>query len=209
MREEVDVSDWPTQQEAAVQLEVSGGSIERLLKQRRLKKRIRRGTGVPVVVIDPQSIAECRQRPGDLAEEEAVKPRASVALARVAEHGLAPARSAAAPSGLEAAFLAFLQSKTPSSLVPVERRVFLTITQSAEYSGLPAVYLRRLIASGKSKALRTGAGWRVPRVELKRLSGALTDTPENLGEDELRDMELNRLRRQGTAATSDTLPGIV
>ena len=192
-----------------MQLEVSGGSIERLLKQRRLKKRIRRGTGVPVVVIDPQSIAECRQRPGDLAEEEAAKPRASVALARVAEHGLAPARSAAAPSGLEAAFLAFLQSKTPSSLVPVERRVFLTITQSAEYSGLPAVYLRRLIASGKIKALRTGAGWRVPRVELKRLSGALTDTPENLGEDELRDMELNRLRRQGTAATSDTLPGIV
>jgi excisionase family DNA binding protein len=209
MREDVDVNNWPTQQEAAVQLEVSGGSIERPLKQRRPKKRIRRGTGLPVVVIDPQSIAECRQGPDDLAEAEAANPRASVALARVAEHGLAPARSAPAPSELEAAFLAFLQSKTPSSLVPVERRVFLTMAQSAEYSGLPAVYLRRLIASGKLKALRTGAGWRVPRVELERLSGALTDTPENLGEDELRDMELNRLRRQGTAPASDTLPGIV
>jgi excisionase family DNA binding protein len=196
MREDVDVDDWPTRQEAAVQLEVSVGSIERLLQQRRLKKRVRRGTGVPVVVIDPQSIAECRQRPGDLSEEETAYPRASVALARITEHGLAP-RSAAAPSGLEAAFLAFLQSKTPGSLVPVERRIFLTMAQSAEYSGLPAAYLRRLIVSGKLKALRTGAGWRVPRVELERLSGALTDTSENLG------------GRQGTASASDILRGIV
>jgi excisionase family DNA binding protein len=206
MRDDVDVNDWPTRQEAAVQLKVSAGSVERLLKQMRLKKRIRRGNGPAVVVIDPKSIADYREGRADPAEEETTNPRASVALARIVEHSFAPVRSGGSLSGLEAAFLAFLQSKTSGSPVPVERRIFLTLPESADLSGLPAVLLRRLIASGKLKALKTGAGWRVPRVELERLSGALTDAPENLGEHELRDMELNRLRRQGTAPKSDTLP---
>jgi excisionase family DNA binding protein len=210
MREDdVDVNDWPTRQEAALQLKVSERSIERLLKQMRLKKRTRRGNGPAAVVIDPKSIADCRQGLADLAEEETTNPGTSVALARIVEHSLAPIRSGGSLSGLEAAFLAFLQSKTSGSLVPVERRIFLTLAESAELSGLPASFLRKLIASGKLKALRPGAGWRVPRVELEKLSGALTETPENLGEHELRDMELNRLRRQGTAPKSDTLPDIV
>lgn len=197
MRVDVDINGWPTKQEAAVQLGVSGKSIERLLKQGRLKKRIRRGAGLSAVVIDPESLAEYRRAPGDLADEEPSNPGASVALARIVEPGPAPARYGGAPIGLEAAFLAFLQSKTPGSLVPVERRLFLTMAESAEYSGLPVAFLRRLIASGKLKALKTGAGWRVSRAELERSSGTWTDTPEDLSAHELRDLELNRLRRQG------------
>jgi excisionase family DNA binding protein len=124
---------------------------------------------------------------------------ASVALARIVEPSLVPARSGVAPGALEAALVAFLQSKTPGSLVPVERRIFLTMSESAEFSGLPVAFLRRLIASGKLKALKTGAGWRISRVELEKASEGLTDTPEDLSEHELRDLELNRLRRQGTA----------
>ncbi|MGA2711782.1 MAG: helix-turn-helix domain-containing protein [Bryobacteraceae bacterium] len=164
-----------------------------------MKERIRRGPGLPVVVIRPKPIAECRQAPGDSAAEEMAHPVASVALARIEEPSLVSARSGGAPGALEAAFLAFLQSKTPSSLVPVERRIFLTMSESAEFSGLPVAFLRRLIASGKLKALRTGAGWRVSRLELERASGTLTDTPEDLAEHELRDLEVNRLRRQGIA----------
>jgi excisionase family DNA binding protein len=125
------------------------------------------------------------------------RKRASVALARVIEPSLATVRPDVALSGLESAFLAFLQSKTPSSVVPVERRIFLTMAESAEFSGLPVAFLRRLIASGKLKALKTGAGWRVSRAEIETLSGKLTDKPEELSEHELRDMELNRRRRQG------------
>jgi excisionase family DNA binding protein len=196
---EVDIKDWPTGGEAAVQLEVPESRIASLVKQRRLKKRIRRNTGVPVVVIDPDSIAKYRQGPGDLTGEGRANPQTSVALARVDRAGVAPARSGSASTALEAAFLAFLQSKTPSSLVPVERRIFLTMAESAEFSGLPVAFLRRLIASGKLKALKTGAGWRVARLELETSLGALTDTPEGPGEHELRDMEANRRRRQGIA----------
>lgn len=188
MSVDVDVNDWPTKQEAAAQLDVSGKSIDDLLKQGRLKKRIRRGGGPPIVVVDPATIEECRQAPGT-----------SVTLARIGDHRLARTRSGIAPSGLEAAFLAFLQSKIPSTLVPVERRIFLTMAESAEYSGLPVAFLRRLIASGKLKALRTGSGWRVSRAELEKSSGTLTDKPEDLTEPELRDMEINRRRRQGLA----------
>ena len=183
--------------------------IERLLKQQRLNKRIQRGTGPPVVVIDPKSIADCRQSLGDLAEEEAAGPRASVALARIVEHSIAPARSGGVPIG-ETALLAFLQSNLPgNSVVPVERRIFLTVAESAEFSGLPVVFLRRLIASGELRALRTGGGWRIPRVELERLSATLTDRRDDLEEHAQRDMEINRLRRQGIALKPDNLPCIV
>jgi excisionase family DNA binding protein len=132
-------------------------------------------------------------------KQRQLKKRVSVELARVERPVVAPVRSGGAPSGLEAAFLAFLQSKTPSSAVPVERRIFLTMAEAAEFSGLPVAFLRRLIASGKLKALKTGAGWRVARLELETSLGALTDTPEGPGEHELRDMEANRRRRQGIA----------
>jgi excisionase family DNA binding protein len=99
---------------------------------------------------------------------------------------------------LEAALLAFLESKSAGSVVPLERKLFLTMAESAEFSGLPVVFLRRLIASGKLKALKTGAGWRVSRADIERLSGTLTETSQGLTEHELRDMELNRRRRQQT-----------
>jgi excisionase family DNA binding protein len=184
----VDVSNWPTKQEAALQLAVSAREIDLLLKQGRLRKRMRRGSGRPVVVIDPESVDECRLDPA---------PRASVALAGIVEPSVVPARSLGAAGGLEAALVAFLQSKTAGSLVQVERRLFLTMAECAEYSGLPAAFLRKLIASGKLKALKTGAGWRVARVELEKLAGTLTETPADPTEHELRDLELNRRRRQG------------
>jgi excisionase family DNA binding protein len=116
------------------------------------------------------------------------------ALARVV-----PARTVEALSGLESAFLAFLQSKVPNAVVPIERRVFLTMAESAEFSGLPAAYLRRLIATGKLKAVKTGAGWRISRVEIEALASTLTANSRQLEEHELRDIEMNRRRRQGLA----------
>ena len=185
----VDVKAWPTKQEAAVQLAISPGGIERLVKQKQLKTEVRHDAGQPVVVIDPDSIAEYRQA-----------ARTSVALARVTEPAVVATRA------LETAFLAFLQSKTAAQ-VPVERRIFLTIAEAAEFSGLPAVFLRRLIASGKLKALRTGAGWRVSRAGLEGLSETLTSESGGLTEHELRDMELNRLRRQGIIPESGSSHG--
>jgi excisionase family DNA binding protein len=127
-------------------------------------------------------------------------PGASVALARMVESSVVPVRSGVLPGSLEAALVAFLQSKTTSSAVPVEQRIFLNMAESAEYSGLPAAFLRKRIASGKLKALKTGAGWRIARAELEKLPGTLTEvTPVDLTEHEMRDLEVNRRRRRGLA----------
>jgi len=121
----------------------------------------------------------------------------SVALTRVPKNrGVTTAGGAAA---LETAFLAFLQSKTQTAIVPVERRIFLTIAEAAEYTGLPAGFLRKLRASGQLNALKTGGGLRFRRADLDELA-SLADPPaakQELDEHILRDLELNRLRRQG------------
>jgi excisionase family DNA binding protein len=54
--------------------------------------------------------------------------------------------------------------------VPLTQRVFLTPYEAAQFSGLPQSYLRRLVTSGQLKALKTGSGWRIPRVALEALA---------------------------------------
>jgi excisionase family DNA binding protein len=110
--------------------------------------------------------------------------------------------STSGAAALETAFLAFLQSKTSTAIVPVERRIFLTIAEAAEYTGLPAGFLRKLRASGQLKALKTGAGLRFRRTDLDGLA-SLADAPatkDELDDHMLRDLELNRRRRQGLPA---------
>jgi excisionase family DNA binding protein len=107
------------------------------------------------------------------------------------------------PGALEAALVSFLEAKTSGSAVPVERRVFLTMAEAVEFSGLPASFLRQLIATGKLKALKTGAGWRVSRAGIEGLSDSITEVPGELTEHELRDLETNRNRRRGPVTTAD------
>jgi len=117
----------------------------------------------------------------------------SVAVSRAPKTSVATA--------LETAFLAFLQAKTQTAIVPVERRIFLTIAEAAEYTGLPAGFLRKLRTSGQLNALKTGAGLRFRRADLDGLA-SLADTPatkDELDDHILRDLELNRRRRQGIA----------
>lgn len=130
-------------------------------------------------------------------------------LVRVTPPRMVSSRDAAS-NALEAAFLAFLQSKSaPGTSVPLERRLFLNVEEAAEFSGLPAVYLRRLIKADKLKALKTGSGWRIPRAELERLAGTLAaaaEGPRQFTEHELRDMALNQLRRKGIIDDPESIP---
>jgi excisionase family DNA binding protein len=123
-------------------------------------------------------------------------------VARLVKPVPAPLRAPPVLSGLEGALLAFLQSKA-SPAVPIERRIFLTLAESAEFSGLPLALLRRLIASGKLKALKTGSGWRVSRAEMEKAALKLTDPPEELEDQQLLDMEINSRRRRGQTLDSD------
>jgi excisionase family DNA binding protein len=146
---------------------------------------------------------------GQARQKAAAKLEASErSVARLVEPIVAPLRPAGTLSGLEGAFLAFLQSKTPSSTVPVERRIFLTLPEAAEFSGLPVAFLRRLIAAGKLKALKTGSGWRISRAEMEKAALKLSDPPDTLTEHQIRDMEMNRRRRRGLPTNADNIPSM-
>jgi excisionase family DNA binding protein len=133
------------------------------------------------------------------------------ALARI-EEPLGLSMRGARIGTLDPAVLTLLQSLVASAVenqtvsnqkVPIERRIFLTMAESSELSGLSAGFLKRLIRDGTLKAIRAGARWRIPRAELESLAEKLTKPPalpqrkEELSEAEERDLEMNRLRRQG------------
>ena len=75
------------------------------------------------------------------------------------------------PASLLNAFAAFAEHSQNShnGRVRIPERLFLTLAEAAEYSGLPHAHLRRLMAEGKLEALRTGSGWRIRRTDLERL----------------------------------------
>lgn len=132
--------------------------------------------------------------------------RATAALVRVQEPLLAAPTRASIVNAPETALLAFLQAMRGTGVVlnpadvPLERRVFLSVTDAAKFSGLPLRFLRQLISAGTLQAVRTGAGWRIPRTELEGLPQKLAQIPpaqEELSDAEQRDLAMNKLRRQG------------
>jgi excisionase family DNA binding protein len=182
-----DIMTWPDIADAAVQTGLSEADLRRLVREKKLKKRTRRMGGVAVDVIDPQTLS------GFMSGGQVVRATQVV-----------PARSGIA-RGMENAFLEFLQAPRQTEVgvapvVPIERRLFLTLAESAQLSGLPVGFLKKLMADGSVKSVKTGAGWRIPRTELERLPDLLTQTPpvkEELSEAEERDLAMNKLRRQG------------
>ncbi len=189
-----DITNWPDLPETAAQLGLPEAEITRLVRRKLLRRRTRRIHGVAVTVIDPASIEEFRRRPPAPPENELI-PAPPLSPAPLSFH----------VNGLEAAFLALLQNlqatrATPPQAVPIERRIFLSLSEAVEFSGLPAAFLRKLIAEGDLKSVRTGGGWRIPRAELEALAVKLTTTPtakEELSPGEIFDLEKNKLRRLG------------
>jgi len=59
----------------------------------------------------------------------------------------------------------FLRNTHTSSL---RHKLFLKIKEAAEYTGLPATVIRKLVSSGQLPAVRTG-GWRIRRNYLDAL----------------------------------------
>lgn len=173
-----DLSSWLTKRQAAEALEVSEKSIERYVKAKRLKSRMRRAPGQrPVVVYDPESIQSMKANRDQDELYEDVTPVEEVvgdakALVKSTRHPAAPALQM--PTNLPAALAALLAGlETGKTSVSIERRVFLTLTEAAHFSGLPASLLRQLISSGKLQAMKTGAGWRIPRSALELLPSLL------------------------------------
>jgi excisionase family DNA binding protein len=169
-----DFSTWMTKQQAAEILAVSTKQIERWANDKRLQcGKWKRPEGGPAIVVyhpaDIERIAQDRN-PG---VEPFVLPAAAASPKPTnGAHALAVRQ----PSGeqfieaLAAAVSSMSQtSKTPSA------RLWLTLEEAADYSGLPAAAIVHFIESKALKALnvgrRRGGQWRIRRLDLDQFAG--------------------------------------
>ena len=150
--------DWKTQAEAAEILQCSQKTIARLAAQQKLQRGLRRVPGrKPLPVFHPGDVEVIRA--------DTVQAKPFPVSERSEETALAR-RANQATVDLIAQL--FADRTAPPRAVPVEQKIFLTLKEAADYSGLPKAWLRRDIKSGKLQAIKAG-GWRIRRSVLDHL----------------------------------------
>jgi excisionase family DNA binding protein len=142
-----DLSTWIPKQDAVSRLGYSERTLERKIRQLKLRTAQMAVPGrPPITVIHP---ADFERLQG-----------ATVPAAAVVESGEMVVRTPPRVT-LE------LPPEVVASL-PRERPLWLTLKESAAYTGLPQAHLRRLIAEEKLTAIVAG-GWKIRRKDLEAL----------------------------------------
>lgn len=154
-----DYSHCLTKQQAADALGVTTKTIERMAARNEIHQVIWKRPGRPAIaVIYPDEVERIwRQQHPDTKEGFAI-PRESAASE--------PAREDRSVSPITALTQFFERMRAPA-----EPKLFMTLREAAEYSGLPKVCLRRLIEDGRLEAITVNArgGKRIRRADLEKL----------------------------------------
>jgi excisionase family DNA binding protein len=177
--QKLDYSTWREKQQAADEIGCSTKTIEQLAKDGQIQQAVWRpnGRGARRAVYHPDDVARIakERQPGLPAF---VLPAGQSDLARPNRNGTGhgpPATLATLPAedvwrGLLAAALraVVVGSEKPTS--ENSEKLWLTLDEAAEVSGLPRATLRRLIVDEERLyALKTGRGWRIRRRDLEGL----------------------------------------
>jgi predicted DNA-binding transcriptional regulator AlpA len=174
-----------TLSEACEILGRSDSTIERYVAQKKLEQRIIRqpGSRRTVRTYPKAALIELRkaeERKKDVRPPSAVAPKPpAVALALaapVAATSQALEKVAAGIVGFTSAFDSFTQRK-PS--VPITEKLWLSLEEAEELSGLARATLLKLAQSGAVAALKSG-GWRLQRKSLEAFNGM----PHHEGEED-------------------------
>jgi hypothetical protein len=172
----LDYSSWPTKAQAAEAIGVSTKTIEKLAFKRKLQQALwKRPAGGPAIVVyHPGDVERLRKERNPDAEPfimsasgadagEAAIPSKAVAVRQPAVEQFMHAITEAV-SGIS--------QTSQTSRVRLAERLYLTVREASEYTGLGVAHLHRLIGAGKLTLLK-GAGPRgadlVRRVDLAKL----------------------------------------
>ena len=175
--EQPDCSLWPTKKETAEAIGVSTKLVEQFANEKRLQvaKRKQPGTGAWASVYHPDDVERIRKERNPEPSPFVIQPAANVIepaakAPEPAKASIAPLRQSPAEflQALAAAVGKDSQNSERCSVRTAER-IFLTVPEAADYSGLPQAHLRRLMADGRLSGLKTGAGWRIRRADLEKL----------------------------------------
>ena len=166
-----ELDDWRTKAEAAEILGCSEKTVERYAKQKRIQKVMRRNPGRKAMpVFHPGDIETLRAEAVQLepfpVEKQLPTSRDEVAhgAADGAEQALAlPPRQSAVEM-----LVNLLADRVSPPATAARHKLFLTLAEAADYSGMSQGWLRQKIRQGELPAIKT-RGWKIRRADLERL----------------------------------------
>jgi excisionase family DNA binding protein len=179
-------ASWLTKQQAAEKIGCSTKTVEKLAADRKLQQAFRRSpAGAKVAVYHPEDVAHeaATRNPNPEAFEVPARGIPLKALRDMEERRIVEGKSIALITPRQDAIeqlLAILpyanailsraasenSQKCPTRIT---EKVYLTMAEAAEYSGLPPIEILRAIDSGLVLARKTGRGWRFNRKSLEGL----------------------------------------
>jgi excisionase family DNA binding protein len=135
----------PTLPEVVTRTGISERTLHRRIHAGELRREYRRiPNRKPLSVLDPQDVTKLEQTI------------------------LHPVPTETLPAKLPQPDMAALLAGLGMSGVPLRRKLYLTLTETAQLSGLPKSYIRRCIKDGSLKVLKAG-GWKTRRVDLEKI----------------------------------------
>jgi excisionase family DNA binding protein len=141
--------DWPTLAEVVQRTGISERTLHRKIQAGELRREYRRiPNRKPVSILDPQNVAEL--------EQTILHPIPTDTL------------PATVPPHTD---MAALLAGLGITGVSLDKKIYLSIVEAAQLSGLPKAYLQRCIKDGTLPAKNLGgpAGWRIRRSDLETL----------------------------------------
>ena len=147
-----DMSEWPTLQDAARILGVSEKTVRRLIDRGELgsAKRKQPGLAPQIVVVHP----------GDLARETAKRMPKPFVMPETQDGQMSLMQSTLS----RASMAELIRCYVPP--LGVRDKLFLTLDEAAEFSGLPKAVLLREVKGNLLLARKTGSGWRFRKADL-------------------------------------------
>jgi len=149
--------DWPTLEEVVQRTGLSERTLHRLIAKNKVRREYRRLVGrKPVSIIDPESVAALAQPLLHPLPETlpTVTPPPAIPPAALPQPDLSALSALLAGLGITG--------------VPLDKKIYLTLSEAVQLSGLPRTHLRRCIADGSLPAKKLG-GWRIRRSDLEAL----------------------------------------
>jgi excisionase family DNA binding protein len=170
-----DHSDWLTKAQVADAIGVSTKTVEKLAADKQLQQAsVKRAGKPPIVVYHPGDVERVRKDRNPEGEAFAVptSDRSGIPDHPTAESGTNAETALTKRAGEPAAFgvMAALIKElgNGSAQVRLTERMYLTVKETSELTGLTQTYVMRKIKAGVLPAIRD-VGWKVRRSDLEKL----------------------------------------
>ena len=151
--------NWMTKAEVRLKTGVSERTLERKIQAGELRREFRNIPGrKPLAILNPEDVKKLTEK-----TLSPIPMKKAATETAITQRGLLPKPDRADTT-------AFLAALSPSRLT-VDKKLYLTLKEAAEYSGLPITYLKRKVQEKGIPAVKIG-GWRIRREDLERHNAA-------------------------------------